>query len=438
LALAIAAAIYGVASACSESLPEGRACPALCPDQAVQIHDTTIDGLTALAIDTTIAGYPLLGMWPELLVAAQGDSIDVRTIIRFDSISYLYAPAPGDTLQPATQVYHPYLRLTFDTISFRPRPQTGSQPVIGIYDVDTVGSDTSVAVLASLFRPDRLLGGPQAVPLPVSGQVDTLSIPLDSAKVVAHVIGDHNIRVGIRMVRTGVAPPAGRVDILNNLSGLPPVFSYQPDTDTTVTAPFSPEVPRSTTPTNDSALAQGLLNYPLIVSGTSPPLGQHLDIGGMPARRIFIQFALPTRIIDSSTVVRATLTLHLIPNTLRGFFLSPPDSMGVLSEGIVATPAVTDPGHAAGFNAASTVIGIDTSYYVPGYSDSINVEFVNAVRHWKDRATDTVSRAIVLIGTNEGASTLTSSFYPALPTVPPALRPHIHLAYVKSIELGVP
>jgi hypothetical protein len=436
-ALAIAAAVYGLVSACSESLPEGRACPALCPDQSVQIVDTTIDGLNAMAIDTTIAGYPLLGTEPELLLAADGDSIDVRTIVRFDSVPYEYRPTASDTLQPATQVHFAYLRLTFDTTSFR--PQNAAPPVISIYDVDTIGSDTSVAVLASLFRPDRLLGGPTAILLPTStngtANVDTIRIPLDSNKVLAHIITDHTIRVGIRLVRSGVAPPAGRVDILNNLSGLPPVFSYEPDTDTTIAAPFSPTVPRSTTPTNDSALAQRLLNYPLIVSGTSPPLGEHLDVGGVPARRIFVQFALPTQIIDSSTVVRATLTLHLIPNTLRGFF---GDTMGVLAEGIVSTPAVTDPGHAAGFNAAATVIGIDTSFYIQGQSDSLNVEFVNAARHWHDRATDTVSRAIVLIGTNEGASPVTASFYPALPTVPAALRPHIHLAYVKTIKLPVP
>jgi len=236
---------------------------------------------------------------------------------------------------------------------------------------------------------------------------------------------------------TGIGPPNGRVNILNAFSGTPPVFSYEPDTDTVHVAPFT-VVPKSTTPAGDSALAQRLVDYPLPVVGTSPPLGPHLDIGGMPARRTFIRFALPSRIIDSATVIRATLTLKRQANGLRGFFASPPDSIGVLAEGIVSTPAVTDPGHAAGFNAPSTVIGFDTSYFGPAFSDSINVEFVHAAQHWKNRAPDTVSRAIVLMVTKEGANPLVGSFYPALPSVPAALRPHVHLAYVKSVVFGLP
>ena len=264
-----------------------------------------------------------------------------------------------------------------------------------------------------------------------------MRIQLDTAKIRAHVTGDHNIRLGLRLTHNGVGLANGRLNILNASTGTPPVFSYEADTDTVTVTPFTSE-PRSTTPVNDSALAQRLLNYPLIVAGTSPPVGQHLDIGGMPARRTFVRFVLPTRIIDSSTVVRATLTLHLIPNSLRAFFQSPPDSMGVLAAGIVSTPAVTDPGHAAGFNAPSTVVGIDTSFFGLQYPDSINVEFVNAARRWKGRAADTVSRAIVLMGTSEGATPLVGSFYPALPSVPFALRPHVHLAYVNNLGFGLP
>jgi len=401
------------------------------------VHDTVIDGLSAMAIDTTIAGYPLLGTEPELLVAASGDTLDVRSIIRFDSVQYKYRPTSADTLQPVTQVINSYVRLVFDTLSFRPRLPSGQPsgtPTIAIYDVDTVGSDTAVGVLSSLFRIDRRLATQSVV---LASGTDTMRISLDSTKILAKIMGDHNIRLGIRLTAIGVAPPNGRLNMLNATSGLPPVFSYEADTDTTAIPAITAEA-RSTTPTNDSALAQRLLNYPLIVAGTSPPVGEHLDIGGIPARRTFVQFVLPTKIIDSATVIRATLTLHLIPNTMRGFFTSPPDSLGVLAPGIISTPAITDPGHAAGFNAPSTVIGIDTSYFTPSYPDSINIEFVNAARHWKGRAADTVSRAIVLMGTNEGASPLIASFYPALPSVPYALRPHVHLAYVNPVGFGLP
>src|SRR5215472_437317 len=141
--LAVAAAVYIVAAACSETLPEGRACPATCPNQSIPVVDTVIDGLSGMAVDTTITGYPLLGTEPQLLVAASGDSIDVRTIVRFDSVQYLFRPNPGDTLRPATHVYNAYLRLRFDTLSFRPRAANSGEPTLSVYDVDTAGSDTA-------------------------------------------------------------------------------------------------------------------------------------------------------------------------------------------------------------------------------------------------------------------------------------------------------
>jgi len=402
----------------------------LCPNQSIPVHDTVIDGLSALALDTTITGYPLLGSEPELTLMASGDTIDVRGIIRFDSIPYRYIAPGTDTNRSASQVFNPYVRLIFDTLSFRPRDSLASLPTISVYDLDTLGSDTSVAVLSSLFRPDRFLG------LGTVSIKDSIRIGLNPALILPHVIGDHLIRLGFKM--TGIEGAANaRASIQNATSGFAPVFSYRADTDTVHVTPFT-SVPKSTSPYLDSALSQRLLNYPLIVAGTSPPVGQHLDVGGMPARRTFVRFVLPSRIIDSATVVRATLTLTLMPNALRGFYFLPPDSIGVLAEGIISTPTVTDPGHAAGFNASSAVIGIDTSYFGPSYSDSINVEFVDAARHWKARAADTVSRAIVLVVADEGGNALGASFYPALPSVPAAQRPHVHLAYIKPVGFGLP
>jgi hypothetical protein len=432
LALAIAAATYALATACSENLPEGRACPALCPNQSIQVHDTVIDGLTALAVDTTIAGYPLLGTEPQLLVAASGDTLDIRGIIRYDSIPFEFRSTSGDTLQPAAHVFKASVFLTFDTTSFRPQGPTAAPATISVYDVDTTGADTSVAVLSSLFRPDRLLGFQT-----VNITLDTLRIGLDTGRIRSHVTGDHNVRLGLRITQTGVGPPNARLNVLSAGSSSQPIFSYSADTDTVTVTPFS-IVPRSTSPVGDSVLAQHLLNYPLVVAGTSPPVTQNLDVGGMPARRVMVRFALPSRIIDSSTVVRATLTLHTVPVGLRGFFLSPPDSLGILTEGLISTPTVTDPGHAAGYIAPPTVVGIDTNYFGPSFPDSVNIEFVNAVHHWKGRGADTVSRAIVLVAKLEGANPLVASFFSARPGVPATERPHIHLAYVNQVGFGLP
>ena len=106
LAFGVAALAYAGATACNENLQEGRAgCPALCPGQAVPVIDTTIDGLTGLAVDTTVAGYPTIGTaadcWSPMAVTHwtyEGSSGSTRSPFEF-------APKSGDTLWPATTAF---------------------------------------------------------------------------------------------------------------------------------------------------------------------------------------------------------------------------------------------------------------------------------------------------------------------------------------------
>jgi hypothetical protein len=422
LAFGVAILAYAGATACNENLQEGRAgCPALCPGQVLPVIDTTIDGLVGLAVDTTVAGYPPIGTAPELLVANGGDSLDVRAIIRFDSISFDYVPKGGDTAQPATTAFHPTLTLRLDSTTFRSGGAVNM--TIQAYDVDTVGNDTAVAVLASLFRPDRFLGQAQFDSLS-----DSVRIALDSGRIAVHVRGDKRVRIGVRLSTTG------RADIATATGGgIAPSFAYFPTTDTAGITAFV-TVPRSLSPLTDSLLQGDLATYPLIVVGSSPRIGQRLDVGGMPARRVYLRFRLPSRIVDSSTVVRATLTL-----SVKGFggFL-PGDSLTIFPQSVIATSLITDPTKAAAFLAASSIVGIDTVRASPDLADTVNIEFVNAVRRWSGHQTDSVTRAIVLRIANEGADPLVTSFFAAAPTVPQAQRPRIRIAYIKPPGFGLP
>jgi hypothetical protein len=423
LAFGAAIAVCVTAAACNENLQEGRAgCPALCPGQTVPVIDTVIDGLVGLAVDTTVVGYPPIGTAPALLVASGGDSLDVRGIIRFDSVAFDYTPdVSGDTARPATTAYLPTLTLRLDSTTFRSGGAINM--IMQAYDVDTVGNDTTVAVLASLFRPDRFLG--QA---PFDSLSDSIRIPLDSGLIAMHIRGDKRVRIGLRLITTG------RVDIETAAGGgIAPSFAYFPSTDTTGIVAFT-TVPRSVTPLADSLLQGDLATYPLIVVGSSPRVGERLDVGGMPARRVYLRFRLPTRIVDSSTVVRATLTLTV--KQFGGFL--PGDSLTIFPQAVIATSAITDPTKAAAFLAASTIVGIDTVRASPDLPDSVNIEFVNAVRRWSGHQTDSVTRAIVLRIANEGADPLVTSFYAAGPAIPQAQRPHIHIAYVRPSGFGLP
>jgi hypothetical protein len=159
-----------------------------------------------------------------------------------------------------------------------------------------------------------------------------------------------------------------------------------------------------------------------------------LTVGGLPASRTYLKLNLPSRIVDSAKVVRATITLSHMPAPLYAV----QDTMIVYPEGILSTSLVTSPAANALFTAASTLIGIDSAFVVPATADTVNMEFINAIRVWSGRGVDTVQRVIVLQSNYEGSSPYVASFYSASPSVPYSLRPHIHIAYVKPVQYPLP
>jgi hypothetical protein len=125
--------------------------------------------------------------------------------------------------------------------------------------------------------------------------------------------------------------------------------------------------------------------------------------------------------------------------SVKGFggFL-PGDSLTIFPQAVIATSLITDPTKAAAFLAASNIIGIDTLRASPALADTVNIEFVNAIRRWSGHQTDSVTRAIVLRISNEGADPLVTSFFAAAPAVPQAQRPRIRIAYIKPTGFGLP
>jgi hypothetical protein len=147
--LALAGAIFGVA--CSENLDAGKSCPLLCPEQAITLLDTTVD---AVVSDTTVLGLPPIGDEEYLMLSSHGDTIDTRAIIRFDTLPQAYQKSSIDSTIAnidSAFIVAPILRDTLAPI--RKAPLT-----VEVYNVDTTDSDTSSAVLASLFRRDRFIG----------------------------------------------------------------------------------------------------------------------------------------------------------------------------------------------------------------------------------------------------------------------------------------
>ena len=97
LALPLVAAL----GACTEDLQTGGTCPVLCPGQGIVIRDTVLEGTVVL--DTNLVGFPFQGSEDPMVLAAWTDTLDIRVVARFDSLTRQFQqindPAPSDVRQ---------------------------------------------------------------------------------------------------------------------------------------------------------------------------------------------------------------------------------------------------------------------------------------------------------------------------------------------------
>jgi hypothetical protein len=406
------AALFVSMLSCSENLDSSGVCPVLCPPIGGDVKTVTIDGVV---VDTTVPALSGLGTEPGLLLASRGDTLDTRVIIRFDSLPATFIPV-GDTARPIASVDSAYIRLMLDTLTIK-----GAEPVtIEAYDVDTTANDTSSAAVLALFRSDRFISSQTFARAELT---DTLKYFISNAAVLARIQSGSPLRVGLRAVSAG----SSQMRFISTEGGSGPVMSFRATPDT-ATKPLT-VVPFSKTPVGGSILAANLTDYTVIAKAPPPAPPSVLSVGGLPPRRVYIRFDIPSSIIDSSTVIRATLLLNQLPN------MGPDatDTVALLPQVVLAGKAVTDPARAAQIIGA---ISIDTLKLMPGGSGPTNVELARAFAIWHTQKPDTLPRAIVLKSISEGNSPLEIRFSSSEDIA--ALRPRLRISFTSSVPLGLP
>ena len=142
--LCVVALLAGVVStfvACREDLNGSAGCPSLCPEQNVESKDTLLDAF--VSVDTTIVGYPAIGTETQLLLAARGDTLDARAVMRFDSLTQQFTRGGADSAIYALD--SAFVRLELDSTGTK-----ATEPAtVDVDDVDTVAVDTAVVLLES-------------------------------------------------------------------------------------------------------------------------------------------------------------------------------------------------------------------------------------------------------------------------------------------------
>jgi hypothetical protein len=407
------AALFIAVSSCSENLDNSGVCAVLCPPVGGEVQNITLD---AVVFDTTVQSLSGLGTEPTLLLASRGDSLDTRVVIRFDSLPSRFTPT-ADTAQNIKTVDSAYIQLRVDTLSIK-----GAGPfTIEAYDVDTTANDTSTAAVIALFRPDRFISSQVLARTELK---DTTRYYISNAVVLAKLQAGAQLRVGLRVT----SATSAQIPIISAEGGLVPLLFFRAIPDT-VTKPLV-VIPFSRTPTTDAFVASHLTDYTVVVKGPPPAAPGVLAVGGLPPRRTYMRFNIPSNIIDSSTVVRATLLLNQISNPA----LDPTDTVLIVPQLVVAGRAVTDPAKAAQIIAN---LSGDTVKVRPGNSGQTNVELARALAAWHLQSPDSLPRAIVLKTVTEGTSPLEIRFS-SIRDLSAALRPRLRISYTSRVPLRIP
>jgi len=145
-----------------------------------------------------------------------------------------------------------------------------------------------------------------------------------------------------------------------------------------------------------------------------------LTVGGVPAARSLLRVAMPAFLHDSFDVVRATVIL--VP--VAGFPGAPNDSLLILARPILADLGAKSP-------ISTTTVG--RVVVQPNSTDTVRIELTDLVRSW---ALDTTQTTAFFLGqAPEAASWTEIRFYSSRAS---ALRPALHVTYVKRFPFGEP
>ena len=317
-----------IVAACSERLDTSANCPALCADNALVFKDTTFDFVT---FDSSYGGFTGLGeRWPApglatadangflyetyVPVVNRPDSVDIRQVFRFDTLPRTLSST--DTT-PITTVAESRLLLVIDTLrSMIPAGPT----TIALYDIDdsTVTDDTTAAVLAARFTPQRIIATRTFTRAEVAGDtiagsgafvtIRAFSVTIPDTTMLRYIRGPRRLRIGMRITSPNsaalrfVAPSVAS-------GGLVPRLTYDPSPDTAIKAWGV-----ATTYSGTAAPRQQYRSQTLVLRDRTTLLNDgSLEAGGLVGSRSLMRVSIPRRFLDTVTVVRASLDMTQRP-----------------------------------------------------------------------------------------------------------------------------
>jgi hypothetical protein len=383
---------------CQEKLTSPADCPTLCPGGRPEVFEEVFTA--TIGADSSYSGYVQRHQARSLLVSNGLEGFEERALVRFparaDSISI------RDTLR---SYIIDSVALSF-VVAARDTNVNGLE--LWVYRVAPgLDSSTTFAAVAPAFVPESLIA---AIPIADSvnaGLVRTVFQGADLSRVQIAPGDSGRLAVGIRLS----APTFTGVRLGSLAGGTGAVFTTYatldvPDTDAT----------RLRTIALGTAFNTYVSEVPEVSDTTL------LAVGGAPSSRSLLRFSLPSRILDSATIVRATL--ELTPTApITGL---PSDTVLLQARSVLS-----DVGGKSPVNTSLGRVPADTLQLG---SSTVSIEAVRLVELWLGANRPS---ALVLALNPEGGSFTKPVFY-STRAADPALRPRLRLSYMRSFAFETP
>ncbi len=421
--LVLAIPMVAAVGACTEDLQTGRSCPLLCPGQEIEVRDTIIDNIVVL--DSSLVGFPFQGSEEPLLMARLGDSLDVRPVVRFDTLTRTFLPTGSSIPEAITDLDSAFVNV-FLTASTVPTP---AQWFIDIYNVwDSTLVDTVPGQLIPLFNPANRIGTYQGDTV----FTDTLriKIPIDTA-YLRTLLGtfDQRLRIGFQ-VRAAVPV----MFLMNSFeAGNGATLQYKIITADSTVPPLRTAQPTSLTPVAPLQLAGDLLDFQIVVAAPNHALANTFYAGGLPGSRAYLRFELPAWVTDSVGLLRAELLLSQSP-------ISGPasnDSLLVDAHLIVANATIPNLFRAATLLSPAGIFA-PSFRVLPSEVRTIRLNINTLVRQWNTTNTARALPTAILLRVNREGGTPAAARFFSNESPNPALRPRLRLSYTPTTILGRP
>lgn len=299
----VLAAAGCAALACQDVVSVPGACPEFCPESAIEVRDTVLGTVLASSVDSTAtgylnsvvpqgsyAGYVLPHEAEQMQVVGPGSPVQARALMVFFRFSGSYAG--GDTSVRDTIRQTDSLRFTFNIVR---RNRNVSGVTLALHEIPiATDSANAYADMDPYFQDSTLITTVQVPDSLVYGPVSVTVLP----GALRHFVEDTlQSGIGLRIVSPDPAFVSLGPDTLNYSAQILRFVQLDSSTGTT-------RVTRS------ESEALSFKTFVADTAAVSPAAG--LRVGGIAGVRAFIKLNVPTRLVDSMVVVRASL---LIPPT---------------------------------------------------------------------------------------------------------------------------